>query len=324
MENIQKPTDHSKIDELTEMLSIYKARVEALEEENANQKARIAELEGKLAAVIAANTDIATDASQTEAGPVDAKLDGQNKTESTAKQNQGVKRKWLSDEVDKKSAKRKISNVQPKKICEVLKERILHQDLPTFETKKAPVNAKEIHCIVDALLILKRSHYFRKLNEAGRSVFIALVLGLVVANTIPSAIIEPQYRLRKGKSGQIIPDWVVKRNSRIILVVEAKAKDVNDGINQHIRQLYETYKENCSDAKEWKAFHGIVTTANEWVFIKAMFNGEECKIMRSIRSPWTLPLNDENLSRDQLMPKLYGLTEQLAWFLSEEALSAQG
>jgi hypothetical protein len=322
MENIQKPTDHSKIDELTEMLSIYKARVEALEEENANQKARIAELEGKLAAVIAANTDIATDASQTEAGPVDAKLDGQNKTESTAKQNQGVKRKWLSDEVDKKSAKRKISNVQPKKVCEVLKEKILYQDLPPFEMKGMPVNAKDLRCIANALIILKRAHCFRSLNEAGRSAFIILILGLVVANLPSGIIIEPQYRLRKGQSGQIIPDWVVKRNSRIILVVEAKAKDVNDGINQHIRQLYETYKENCSDAKEWKAFHGIVTTANEWVFIKAMFNGEECKIMRSIRSPWKLPLNDENLSKEQLAPKLHVLSERLAWFLSEEALSS--
>jgi hypothetical protein len=322
MENIQKPTDHSKIDELTEMLSIYKARVEALEEENANQKARIAELEGKLAAVIAANTDIATDASQTEAGPVDAKLDGQNKTESTAKQNQGVKRKWLSDEVDKKSAKRKISNVQPKKVCEVLKEKILYQDLPPFEMKGMPVNAKDLRCIANALIILKRAHCFRSLNEAGRSAFIILILGLVVANLPSGIIIEPQYRLRKGQSGQIIPDWVIKRNGQIILVVEAKTKDVNDGINQNLQQLHAAYKENWSSkTDEWKNIHGLITTGDKWVFIKAKFKGEECKLMRNQTCPWKLPLNDDNLSYESLIPQFQTFIEQFTWFLSARALS---
>jgi hypothetical protein len=40
------------------MLAIYKVCVEALEKENASQKARIIELGGKLAAVMAANAGI--------------------------------------------------------------------------------------------------------------------------------------------------------------------------------------------------------------------------------------------------------------------------
>jgi hypothetical protein len=45
---------------------------------------------------------------------------------------------------------------------------------------------------------------------------------------------------------------------------------------------------------------------------------------KAFRPPRTLPLNDENLSKEQLAPRHHVLAEQLAWFLSEKALSTQG
>jgi hypothetical protein len=212
-----------------------------------------------------------------------------------------------------------LSSLQAKDIQTLLDKKIDYQTLPEFETDQCVINPKGLDIVVEALVLLQRAHCFRGLNEAGRSAFITLILSLAVVNLASDVVIEPQYRLRKGQSGQIIPDWVIKRDDEIILVVEAKAHELNAGVSQHIRQLYEAYKENNpSEADKWRIVRGLVTTADKWVFIVAAFNGEQCKFIRGDKSPWELPLNNQNMDTSRFKFDLQLLVEQLVWFLSEE------
>jgi hypothetical protein len=238
--------------------------------------------------------------------------------EPAFEQTQDQKRRRLSVRESKKPVQDEVPNVWPKNINQFLKEKPRYEDLPMFTTRNAHVNEDALDCIVDVFMILKKAYRFRSLNEAGRSVFIALVLALVVTNIASGAVVKPQYRFRKGLSGQIVPDWVIKRGSEILLVVEAKTHTFSGDVTQHIEQLHAAYKEICSSRpNEQKTVHGLITTADKWLLVMANFSDEKCEIMRGRTCPWELPLNSEKVDRNQLKSKLKALVEQLAWFSSE-------
>jgi hypothetical protein len=292
---------------LAETLAIYEARLVTLNAERAELIAKIEQL--KL-------INVTTTIKDTPQINVDHDIgESSSSTKFGAKQARNAKRKKPSEQADQKSTRQKVCDARPKTIHDWLSKKINYQDLSTFKAEEAPVNEKELNTIIDALDILMRSHAFHNLNEAGRSVFIELVLSLAVVNLSVDAVIKPQYRLRKYEFGLCIPDWVIKQSNQIILTVEAKARNVNDGINQNLRQLYRVYKEIQTPVMTgWQTFHGLVTTANEWVFIKAMFNGNECRILRSAKSPWKLPLNS-GCAAKEFKSQFRQLATQLVWFL---------
>jgi hypothetical protein len=190
--------------------------------------------------------------------------------------------------------------------------------------KNVPVNKyeKEVDIVMGALTILCRAHNVRKLNEAGWSVFIGLILSLavVVFNTVftSNLVLRPQYRLHRCEIGQHIPDWVITKGGKILLVVEAKAHDIKEGVAQNVEQLYAAYKEACQPGiNGHKTMYGLVVTASEWAFIKASFEGDEFKITRSKASPWELPLNKFDSAKSSLKSRLQKLIEQLVRYLHD-------
>jgi hypothetical protein len=333
MEGTNKTTKNHVQEEAVETFASLKAYIVRLEKEkgwleeenislkkeNASLKARVTELEEERAPTPVATTmdtpEIESIPTAAESIVEEAAID----TGSTVKQTQNLKRKRSSIREGKRPAQGKTSNVWPKDINQLLKEKYKYEDLPTFTTGKASINENDLNCIVDVFMILKKAYRFRGLNESGRSVFIALVLALVVVNTTSGAIVEPQYRFRKGQSGQIVPDWVIKQGDKILLVVEAKSHTFSGDITQHIEQLYAAYKETCSsESGGWKTVHGLITTADKWLFVKASFSSEKCKIMRSHIGHQELPLNSESVDKNQLENKLELLARQLVWFSSDK------
>jgi hypothetical protein len=237
-------------------------------------------------------------------------------------QTRGMKRKWSDvdseDETSDDEPRHKQFSYRPK----ILAEELIglpenYDNMDIFNVGKSSIKKyKAFEYILNALLILYQVLPLHKLNEAGRSAFITLVLGLAVINFSDDAVIEPQYRLQRCDIGRGIPDWVIKLAGRIILVVEAKTRDVKKGITQNVLQLYAAYREMWpSDDEQWRTMYGVVSTAEEWILLEVQFKGKECKIRRG-HTNLKLPFNDKNLDKKMFATRLELLIEHLTWLLS--------
>jgi hypothetical protein len=82
-----------------------------------------------------------------------------------------------------------------------------------------------------------------------------------------------QYPLLDGAIVQGYPDWALIHDKKPIFIIEDKGKTKIDmkAIAQLVLQLYEAYMrmKPDDDTSEW-AMYGMVTTAVEAVFVKAL------------------------------------------------------
>lgn len=123
-----------------------------------------------------------------------------------------------------------------------------------------------------------------KLSEAGRYPFITPVLNEIVKN-LDGIKHDPQHLMKDCVVSRGIPDWLLihEKSGLPIFPVEGKVEIDSAAIAQVVLQLYEVYvkvrPKNCT--KSWRMY-GMVTTAVEVVFVKALFRGKRCrKVWRS-------------------------------------------
>jgi hypothetical protein len=135
-------------------------------------------------------------------------------------------------------------------------------------------------------------------------------------------------------------DMAIMFDSAILLVMEAKADDLNEGVAQNILQLQAAHQHNVRNGVNTNnTMFGLATTAFESVLLRAVFDDEGgMKVTRS--DPIALPINkiiDQKDSSNQkgpsnrkglsnqkdpsktLRPQLVSLVRQIAWSVNEMA-----
>ncbi|RGB24605.1 hypothetical protein C1646_772826 [Rhizophagus diaphanus] len=117
-------------------------------------------------------------------------------------------------------------------------------------------------------------------NEAIRCEFISSVLHGVASCYDGEVKVCPEYEL-SGSHGKGPVDWVIKIGDTIIVVTEAKSKDINQG-------LVTTGKYNDSD------------------------NGN-VEVLLSSRIPFTFPINESVFDKSLMLEKLKNLFRQIKW-----------
>jgi hypothetical protein len=128
-----------------------------------------------------------------------------------------------------------------------------------------------------------------ELHEAGRYPFITPIINEVVKN-LNGIKHHSQRPMREGDVARGDPDWVlVYEDSNIkcedsneklsfpIFVIEGKVNIDKSAVAQIVLQMYEAYVKMRPKgySKPWE-MHGMLTTAVEVVFVKALFCGEQC------------------------------------------------
>ncbi|GES95590.1 hypothetical protein GLOIN_2v1571020 [Rhizophagus clarus] len=138
-------------------------------------------------------------------------------------------------------------------------------------------------------------------NEATRREFISSVLHGVSSCYDGEVKVCPEYEL-SGSHGKGPVDWVIKIGDTIIVVIEAKREDINQGVGQNTIQLQASSQRNkkkrtYNEALREDVMYGIVSTGVNWVIIKLVTTGEcndndngNVEELLSSRTPFTFLL----------------------------------
>jgi hypothetical protein len=281
---------------LVEERASYQAIIEELREENASSNARVAELEERLAAV---------------------------ETVSTAGPSRTVKRKRSGSSLAPNPEEQQFSCQPEKNVRKILPDfPEKYQDLRPFPVKTtASTNSDDVSFAARTLAIAQRMLDMHNLKEAGCSIYAAVVLCVATMCLKKATVVTPQYWLSWPKAGHGYADWVVRTDEKVHLVVEAKADNLTKGVAQNARQLYaahyENVKNNCYKAGEKRIMRGIVTTAEEWVFLKLDFGRRKPQLTRG-NTILRLPLKQANMKVEDLEKDLQQFVECFNWFMSDQ------
>ncbi|CAG8673102.1 7830_t:CDS:1, partial [Paraglomus occultum] len=173
--------------------------------------------------------------------------------------------------------------------------------------------------VTDMLELYKILPNIRSSNEAIRRTYISCVLYKVALCFDGSIKVIPEYQL-KGSHGKGPVDWAIMIGSKIIVITEAKKKDLDHGIAQNTIQLHTAIQENSrkgfSNGDNSTTIYGIVTTGSEWIiikFIKVDPDQPPIKIFRSSLTPICLPLTEGKLDKSKLQKAVEDLFAQILW-----------
>jgi hypothetical protein len=160
-------------------------------------------------------------------------------------------------------------------------------------------------------------------NEADRSSIIVLVLAAAVFLLRRGARLKSQYsficRLGTGKA-----DWAIKCGGKIIMVVEAKAKNLDEGVAQNELQMIAAHLKNTNNVPTAGTMYGVVSTADKWLILRTEFAEDGShKVTRSNVSPITLPLEGASLNAQELHNQFKWLMENMMWPLHEQTGAEQ-
>ena len=111
-----------------------------------------------------------------------------------------------------------------------------------------------------------------------RCKFISSVLHSIASCYNGEVKVCPEYEL-SGSYGKGPVDWVIKIGDTIIIVIEAKRKDINQGVGQNAIQLQALFQRNkkkrtYNEALREDVMYGIILTGVNWVIIKLVATGE--------------------------------------------------
>ncbi|RIA93591.1 hypothetical protein C1645_735445 [Glomus cerebriforme] len=154
-------------------------------------------------------------------------------------------------------------------------------DLSRFDGKLADTaNYEKIleHILEDIAMKHKTCIHVTSANEATRREFISSVLHDVASCYDSEVKVCPEYEL-SGSHGKGPVDWVIKIGDTIIIVIEAKREDINQGVGQNAIQLQALSQRNkkkhtYNEALREDVMYGIVSTGVDWVIIKLVTTGE--------------------------------------------------
>jgi predicted type IV restriction endonuclease len=162
-----------------------------------------------------------------------------------------------------------------------------------------------------------------KRNEADRSSIIVLVLAAAVFLLRCGARMKSQYplayRLNTGKA-----DWAIKCGGKIIMVIEAKAENLDEGVAQNKLQMLAAHQENTDGVSEAGIMYGVVSTASKWLVLRTEFAEDGGhKITKSNVGPISLPLEETEIDVEELHKQFKWLMENMMCPLYKQAGVAQ-
>jgi hypothetical protein len=122
----------------------------------------------------------------------------------------------------------------------------------------------------------------------------------------------------KGETHNGQVDLAVLYDDTIVLVVEAKASNLELGKAQNLLQLRAAYEQNKrNQVKLGNTMYGLVTTGTEWVFTKLIVRSKNT-FTAAQSKPFTLPLKKATNS-EMLLDGLNLLLGKIMWPINEKA-----
>jgi hypothetical protein len=187
------------------------------------------------------------------------------------------------------------------------KSSIRYQKLDTFEASQVHVEDEVLVHPESMISIFNEVLEVDKRNEADYSNIIAQALATAVLLLQNGARLKSQYNLvygqYKGKA-----DWAIKCNGKVIMVAEAKSKNLDEGVAQNKLQMLAAHQENTNGKSEAGTIYGVVSTASKWLILRTEFAADgSYKVTQSDVSPISLPLGAESDAKK--------LHEQFKWLM---------
>ncbi|GBB96163.1 hypothetical protein RclHR1_00270009 [Rhizophagus clarus] len=182
-------------------------------------------------------------------------------------------------------------------------------DLPRFDGELANTTDYEKilgHDLEDIAMKHKTCIHVTSANEATRREFISPILHGVAFCYDGEVKVCPEYEL-SGSHGKGPVNWVIKIGDTIIVVIEAKREDINQGVGQNAIQLQASSQRNkkkrtYNEALREDVMYGMVSTGVDWVIIKLVTTGEyndsdngNVEVLLSSRTPFTFPINESSI-----------------------------
>jgi hypothetical protein len=132
------------------------------------------------------------------------------------------------------------------------------------------------------------------------------------------AVHIPQYPLLGGVLAQGYPDWAFAVEGRPIFIIEAKIEIDRAAIAQNVLQMYEAYMKMRpeGDTSQW-TMYGMVTTAVEAVFIKAIFRNGKCDRVLWNGDVLQIP-HRKDMDTATYFHSIKSYIQNMAWILSEQ------
>jgi hypothetical protein len=102
-----------------------------------------------------------------------------------------------------------------------------------------------------------------------------------------------------GKKKKGLVDWAITINEAILMVIEAKATDLDLCIAQNVLQIIAAHEQNLDKNIDLgDTMYGMATIASKSVLVKAVFGDAKCTVTLSDIFP--LPIRDNNVSEESL------------------------
>jgi hypothetical protein len=128
---------------------------------------------------------------------------------------------------------------------------------------------------------------------------------------------------RHGKSGSYDPrfvDWMIKKGSNIVAIINGKRADMNEGVVQGIIHIIQSLQQNKNNKNNDMPMFGIISTGIDWAIIRVTLKDSSIKdvnVYLSSRSPLRLPINEQVLTRDDLLEPIENLLGQIKWVFNQ-------
>jgi hypothetical protein len=295
-----------------------------LEKTPAEYEAEIARLKEELVRLQAENARLVKESAKSNAQVVELKERlAAVETKTTTGPSRTVKKKRSGSSLAPNPDEQQFSHQPEKNVKKILPDfPEKYEKLSSFPVEQSEAaNSDDVSFAARTLAIAQRMLDMHNLGEAGCSIYAAVVLCVATACLKKATVVTPQYWLSWPKAGHGYADWVVRTDEKVHLVVEAKADNLTKGVAQNARQLYaahhENVKNNCYKAGEKRIMRGIVTTAEEWVFLKLDFGRRKPQLTRG-NTILRLPLKQANMKVEDLEKDLQQFVECFNWFMSDQ------
>jgi hypothetical protein len=154
--------------------------------------------------------------------------------------------------------------------------------------------------------------------EIGRYSLITPVLNEAAIKAEKEITHSPQHRLWNGVLAQGYPDWALMFGDLPIFIVEAKQTIDTDAVAQTTLQMFEAYVRMRPEGNTDKwVMYGMLTTAVEVMFIKALFCGKQCDGIWRSENVLQVP-HHERMSTDNYIDGALPVIQHTVWMLNEQ------